>query len=48
MMNYILYFIMFLSAIFALCYHFKHEGFRVILIIFFVVCAFVRMSVYGG
>ena len=40
--NYLLHFILFLSAIFILCYRFKKEHYRVFLIIFFVVLCIVR------
>ena len=41
--DYILPFLLFLSAIFILCYRFKKEHCRVFFIIFFVVVCIVRL-----
>ena len=44
-LDYIFTFILFLLAIFILCYRFKKEGLRVLLIILFVVLCIVRLFV---
>ena len=43
--DYLLTFLLFLAAVFILCYRFKREGLRVVLIVLFVVGCFVRLFV---
>ena len=44
-LDYLLTFLLFLAAIFILCYRFKKEGSRAFLIVLFVVGCFVRLFV---
>ena len=44
-LDYLLTFLLFLAAVFILCFRFKKEGFRTLLIILFVVGCFVRLAV---
>ena len=43
--DYLFTFLLFLAALFILCYRFRKEGVRTLLIILFVVGCFVRLTV---